>query len=156
MRCDFSAPIAAVRCAGPPSLDSLRLAHSILALLASLVLASCSMLDRDNRRLVSTLDESLTPSTPTARAVLLPVAVPLGTAALCVDAVAVHPLAVVPDAFGDAVELLWTSDEESSLRKALFTPLAAAATPAVFAGAWLFRATWPVKPRRDDATEGGR
>lgn len=110
------------------------------------------MLDRDNRRLVSALDDSLTPSSPTARWVLLPVAVPLGTAALGTDALFVHPVSVVPDAFGDAVELLWTSDEESSLRKALFTPLAAAATPLVFAGAWLFRATWPVEPRRDDGS----
>jgi hypothetical protein len=114
------------------------------------------MLERDNRRLVSWLDESLTPTSSAARSALLPVAVPLGTAALGADALVIHPVSVVPDAFGDAVELLWTSDEESSLRKALFTPLAAAATPAVFAGAWLFRATWPVRPRENDAGEGSR
>jgi hypothetical protein len=129
------------------------LARLTSTLFVSLLLASCSMLDRDNRRLVSALDESVTPSSEAARMALLPLAVPVGTAALALDAVVLHPAVVVPDAWGDTVEVLWTSDEESSLRKALFTPLAAAATPAVFAGAWLFRSTWPVRRRTDSSTE---
>lgn len=116
------------------------------------VLASCTMFDPDNRRTLNWLDANLTPTAHAGRMALLPLSIPVGFVALSADAIIVHPVLVIDDAWGDTVELLWTpDDDESLLRQALFSPFAAVATPFVFAGDWLWRSVFPVDPREADA-----
>jgi hypothetical protein len=106
---------------------------------------------RDSRRTLHLLDENLTPASPTARQLALPLAIPVGFAALVVDSVLVNPVCAIDDAWGDTVELLWTPRGESALRRTVFTPLAATATPLVFAGDWLLRSLLPLPPRQPEA-----
>ena len=124
--------------------------RSCIALLACLFLAACSMAERDNRRTLNVLDGALAPSSDGARWALAPVALPVGLVALVADAVVVHPISVVDDAWGDTVEWLWTPDpDESHFRRAMVVPLAALATPLVWTGAWLGRSVFAVPPRED-------
>ena len=113
----------------------------------ALFAAGCTTMRDDSRRTLGWLDASLTPEAPAARGALLPLAIPVGFAGLCCDTLVVNPACAIDDAWGDTVELLWTSDEESPLRRALVTPLAALATPFVFAGGWLWRSVVPQSPR---------
>lgn len=118
--------------------------------LLALALCGCTTVRDDSRRTLDWLDASLVPESNAARIALLPLAVPVGFGGLVFDTVVVNPVYAVDDAWGDTVELLWTSREESALRRALFTPLAALGTPFVFAGDWLWRCVVPTGPRPDD------
>ena len=69
---------------------------------------------------------------------------------LATDAVIVHPVFSIDDAWGDTVELLWSPRDESSLRQALFAPVAAIATPVVFATDWVWRSLWAIDPRDEE------
>lgn len=120
-------------------------------LLVSLVLlAGCTTMRDDSRRTLDWLDGSFTPGSAGARGALLPVAIPVGFTGLVCDTVLVNPVCAVDDAWGDTVDVLWTSSDESGLRRALFVPLAALGTPFVFAGDWLWRSIVPTSPRADE------
>ena len=110
--------------------------------------AACTAV-RDHRHTLDWLDATLTPTSPTARGLLLPVAIPVGCVGLLADVLLVNPVLAIDDAWGDTTDLLWTSQEESVLRRVLFTPIAAVATPFVFAGDWLGRSLLPLEPRRE-------
>ena len=60
-------------------------------------------------------------------------ALALCTTAFAADLTVVHPVASIDDAWDDTADLLWTPRGESTLRKVLFVPVAALATPVVFA-----------------------
>ena len=113
----------------------------------ALFAAACTTMRDDSRRTLGWLDASLAPAAPAARGALLPLVIPVGFAGLCCDTFVVNPACAIDDAWGDTVDLLWTSHEESPLRRALVTPLAALATPLVFAGGWLWRSVVPTAPR---------
>ena len=112
------------------------------------MLAACTAV-RDHRHALDWLDATMTPASPTARGLLLPVAIPVGVGGLLTDILLVNPVLAIDDAWGDTADLLWKSQEESALRRVLFTPLAAVATPFVFAGDWLGRSLLPLPPRRE-------
>lgn len=112
------------------------------------------MTDRDNRRSLNLLDENLVPESTAGKVALAPVALPVGTAAFVADLMLVHPACTIDDAWLDTVDLLWTSREESTLRRVLFMPLAAAATPLVFVGDWAGRWLFPIPERRPVETPG--
>lgn len=113
---------------------------SVLPLLA----AACAMANGDRRRVLNALDEHLTPASVTGRWLLSPVALPVGLVAGTADAVLVHPLSQLDDAWLDTVEVLWTSHGDSPLRRALLMPVAALSTPVVFAGDWVCRAVFDI------------
>ena len=121
---------------------------------AALFFSGCTAFDSDHRRTLDWLDRTFTPSSSGARAALLPVAIPVGLVGLATDAVIVNPVMAIDDAWGDTVELLWTPEDETPLRRALIAPLAALATPVVFASDWLWRCLWPIDPRDSDAGDG--
>jgi hypothetical protein len=128
----------------------------LLALMAlALPGASCAVFDSDNRRTLNLLDEHCTPEEPVAKWALAPVALPTGLLAASVDAVIVHPVNVVGDAWGDTTELLWSSHEESSFRRAIFAPVAVIATPFVFVGDWLGRSAFAIPPREENEDSSG-
>ena len=129
----------------------------LLALAAAMMLcglgasAGCTIFDDDQRRTLNWLDESLTPSSPTARGLLLPVAVPVGVAGLVTDAVVVNPVLAIDDAWYVTRDFLWTrGEDESTLRRVLVAPFAAVATPVVFAGDWLLRVLFPFDPYEEE------
>ena len=125
-------------------------------LVAFLGLAGCTTLRDDSRRTLDLLDANLTPGSPVARGLLLPVAIPVGFAGLVCDTVVVNPVCAIDDAWLDTTDLLWTSRDESTLRRTLFTPLAALATPLVFGLDWLWRSLVPLAPRRERSDEPAR
>lgn len=116
-----------------------------------LVATSCAIANPDNRRTLNALDANLAPASATARWLALPVTLPAGVLGVAADAVIVHPCCVFDDAWGDTVEWLWEPREESRFRLAVMTPLRAVATPIIFLGDWLARATMNVPPRKGDA-----
>ena len=125
-------------------------ALTVIALAAT----GCAFSDSDNRRALNLLDEHLTPESTGAKWALAPLTLPAGLVAGTIDAALVHPVTAIDDAWGDTTELLWSPDEdESKFRRAMFTPVAALATPAVFAGDWLFRSLFAIPPRADEGTE---
>lgn len=127
----------------------------MLPLLLSLVLfgAGCAIFDSDNRHTLNLLDEHLTPEDAAAKWALAPIALTAGLVAASVDAVIVHPINVVGDAWGDTAELLWDSPDESGFRRAIFAPVAVIATPFVFVGDWLGRSSFSIPPREEDGHE---
>lgn len=118
-------------------------------------LASCTTVREDGRRTLHWLDAHLTPDSATVRWCLLPVVIPVGVVGVLSDTLVVNPVCAIDDAWADTVDVLWTSHEESPLRKALFTPLAVLGTPIVFPVDWLWRCLLPIAPRKDDPSEGG-
>jgi hypothetical protein len=119
------------------------------ALLASA--AACCMFREENRRTLEMIDRELAPASTGAKVALAPVALPVGVAAFAADLAVVHPIASLDDAWLDTEELLWQSKDESGLRRALFVPFAAVATPFVFAGDWLGRWLLPIRGRPEVA-----
>lgn len=123
---------------------------ALLALALALgAAAACTAVRKDSRRTMDALDANFTPVSPAARACLLPVAIPVGFGALLTDTALVNPAYAIDDAWLDTVEALWTPHDESPLRRALFMPFAAVATPVVFGGDWLGRSVLPIAPRRE-------
>lgn len=116
-----------------------------------LVSGGCTTLLDENRRTLDLCDAHLAPDSATARCLLSPIALPTGLVAGIVDTVAVNPVCAIDDAWDDTHDLLWVSREESTLRRVLFTPFAALATPVVFGTDWVFRSIVPVKTRSRSA-----
>lgn len=120
---------------------------------ASLLLASlgaCTMFEDDYRRTLNLLDDDFTPDSTAGKVALAPLALPVGVLAFVADAAIVHPITCIDDAWLDTVELLWDSEDETTLRWALMTPVSALATPLVFAGDLLVRWTLPLSQRGGD------
>lgn len=128
---------------------SVRLRRLGVVVSACVLAPACTIVRPDSRRTLDVLDHNLTPASSTARALLLPVAVPVGIGGILTDTLLVNPIHAIDDAWLDMVDVLWTSDDETPLRRALFVPLAALATPVVFAGDWLGRCVLPLPPRKE-------
>ena len=131
----------------PPPAGSVRRAFMTI-LLASL--GACTMFEDDYRRTLNLLDADFTPDSTAGKVALAPIALPVGLLAFVADAVIVHPITCIDDAWLDTVELLWDSEDETTLRWALMTPISALATPLVFAGDLLVRWTLPLSQRGGD------
>jgi len=112
--------------------------------LACLVLAAgigsgCAVFETENRRLLNWMDTKVRPEATATQVALAPVGVPVGSAALAVDAVLVHPYTAIPRAAEDVYELYWKPRDMEAFRKALLLPLIVIATPPTFLGDWLVR-----------------
>lgn len=114
----------------------------LVALLAPLT--GCAVFDEKNRILLNRLDESIHPESVPARVALAPIGIPAGTLALAIDAVAIHPVVVIPDAWEDVYDLYWKPKDIDILRKSLYFPLCVVLTPPSFAGDWFFRSAFMV------------
>jgi hypothetical protein len=136
--------LTAARPYAAPMRASLHAAATALWLTSA---AACSMFRDDNRRTLNLIDRELAPASTGAKIALAPVALPVGVTAFAADLVVVHPIASIDDAWLDTEELLWQPKDESGLRRALFVPLAAVATPFVFVGDWVGRWLLPITGR---------
>ena len=101
-------------------------------------------MNKDNRVLYNELEERIQPKSIPARIALYPFAFTAGTGTLAVDAIAIHPVRVIPEAWDDVYELYWKPRDIELLRKALFFPLSAILTPPSFLGDWLWRSLFDV------------
>jgi hypothetical protein len=111
-------------------------------LLACALLAGCAVSEKENRRTLNAMDRNLTPASTAGRWAVAPVALPAALVGLAADALIVHPSTVFDDAWRDTVKWLWTPDpSESRFRRAVLLPLIVLATPFVYVGDWLRRAT---------------
>ena len=114
------------------------------ALVCASQLVGCAVFNRDNRRLLNALDKQIQPKSVAARAALAPPVMLLGTGALAVDAVVIHPATAIPDAWDDTYELYWSPREMDALRRSLFFVPCVALTPPTFVGSWLLHSLFPM------------
>ena len=122
------------------------------AIALAFAVAACAVTDEHNRTTLTVLDEHLIPASTSGRVALFPVALPVGLVAYAVDSL-IHPFTVFDDAWGDTVELLWTSRNSSRFRRALMIPVSAILTPVIFVGDWIGRSLLPLPPRAGAAGE---
>lgn len=117
---------------------------------ALLCCAGCAWSNDINRPVWNVFEANLVPKSDGARAATLPLTVPLGLVAILTDTLIAHPIQVIDDAWCDAGEvwddLNW---RDSYYTECGFLPVRVAATPLVFAGAWLGRALFDV-PRHGE------
>ena len=115
-----------------------------LLLLWVTLLAGCSMTERRNRRLLTSMDEDVRFESPVARVAWAPVFVPVGTAALAVDAAVVHPVAILPKCWRDTYSVCWKQENTDPYIWAVYFGPRAVLTPVVFAGDWIGRILLPI------------
>lgn len=110
----------------------------VLLLVALLVpLHGCAVANDNNRRTLNKLDEVIAPQSTGAQIALAPVAIPVASGALAVDAFLVNPAYAVKPAADDTYELYWKPrDVEPLTRAMLFIPIVVL-TPPTFVTSWL-------------------
>jgi hypothetical protein len=115
--------------------------------LAAVLLCSsgCAVLNKDNLRAFTWLDRTLVPESKALKVALLPVFIPLGLCALCVDQFILHPVSVIDDAIEDTVDAYWQRDWKGcyALRCAAL-PWYVALTPVTFTADWLLRCIFDI------------
>ena len=127
-------------------MPSIRFVNRLLsAAVVCLSASSCAISSGDRRPLLNYVDASLAPPTTAGRWLAAPVALPVALAAAATDAVILHPLSQIDDAWCDTRTAIWDFEGSSDFRKVLLMPLSAVATPAVFGVTWLFRASFDVE-----------
>lgn len=129
------------------------IARRLAGLALALAVSACAVTDERNRTTLTLLDEHLAPTSTSGRVALFPVALPVGLVSYAVDSL-IHPFTVFDDAWGDTVDVLWTSRSESRFRRALMIPFAVLLTPVVFVGDWVGRSLFPIDPREDAPADG--
>jgi hypothetical protein len=116
----------------------------VLGLLWLVVLSSCAVFNEDNRRLLNVLDDAVAPQSTAAQIALAPPGIVVGSVALGVDAVVVHPIAVIPKAWDDVQELYWKPREYTAIREALLIVPLAVLTPPTFVADWIGRSLFDI------------
>jgi hypothetical protein len=116
----------------------------VLLLVVCVGASSCAVGNGDRRRLLNYLDANWAPTTNTGRWLTAPIALPVGFAAGATDAVVLHPLSQIDDAWVDTVEVVWDFKGNTDFRTVLLTPVSAVATPVVFGVTWLFRSVFDI------------
>lgn len=111
---------------------------ALLALALTLApLHGCAVFQKENRRSLNGLDARIHPQSAGAQIALAPVAIPVASGALAVDAFAVNPVLAVEPAWEDTYNLYWKPREMEPLTRAmLFVPIVVL-TPPTFVGSWL-------------------
>jgi hypothetical protein len=104
-----------------------------------LCLTGCAFSVRANRPLTNALDRAVAPKSTGAKVALAPIAIPVGFASLTTDAVAIHPVRVIPRAYNSTANLIWRRPRGSYIRETfLFVPKVVL-TPFYFSGNWAAR-----------------
>ncbi|HLU40286.1 MAG TPA: hypothetical protein VK081_12945 [Planctomycetota bacterium] len=118
-----------------------------VAWLSCALAGACAWSNPENRVVWNAFERNVVPEGGVAFWAALPLTLPVGLAAIVADTLVVHPLSVLDDAWRDARSLWEGLDWRGHYYTQLgFLPLRAAATPAVFAGAFLGRACFDVAP----------
>ncbi len=116
----------------------------VLGLIWLVALSSCAIFNEDNRRLLNVLDDAVTPQSTAAQIALAPPGIVVGSAALAVDAVVVHPVAVIPEAWDDVHQLYWKPRDYTAIREALLIVPLVVLTPPTFLVDWAGRSLFDI------------
>ena len=114
----------------------------VILSLAAMLNSGCAVLSEKNRYLTRFLDEELTPESSTTKAVMAPVAIPVGFTALAIDGVIINPLVVLPEAFEDASQVFTEVEFMGPLEIIVF-PMRLVTFPVILVGSEIFRCTFP-------------
>jgi len=114
----------------------------VMTALAAVMLSACSgcaIIDKDNRRVLNHLDEKVQFESDNAKIAASPVFIPVGLVAGLTDAVVVHPLVSLPEAYDDTSEAVWENPGGSEFHQAMIFLPKVVVTPLVFVGDWALR-----------------
>ena len=104
------------------------------------VCAGCAFMEKDNRRLLTAMDEGLKDTfvtdTSAGQIAAAPLMVPIANCALVADVFVIHPVCMVPEAAEKTYEALWENPSGSPFRQMIILPPKAVATPLIFTAAW--------------------
>lgn len=112
------------------------------------LLTSCAWTNRANRPVWNAFESNLVPGSQTAFVCTLPLTVPAGLLVIVGDTLIAHPIQVVDDALGDAGDV-WDSlslTDAHYYTNAAEVPFRAVWTPVVFAGSFLGRSMFDIRP----------
>lgn len=123
-----------------------RLLLPTLALLGALPLSGCMLTRPQSGPTFSFVEEHLVPENRTAQYLLLPVFIPIGTAAALTDALVVHPAMIVDDVASDTHDALWDNLrwDETYMTESAALPWRTAATPVFFTGDFVGRVLFEI------------
>ena len=99
---------------------------------------------KENRVLTNSLDEVVEPESITAKILLSPIFVPVGAATLALDAVIVHPISEIPNAWSDTSEAIWEEPEGSPLWQTFLLVPKIVISPIFFSFDWILRSLFDV------------
>lgn len=103
-------------------------------------MTGCAIFNDDNRRTLNKMDELVAPQSAGAQVALAPLAIPVASGALLVDAAVVNPVMALEPAAEDTYELYWKPREVEPLTRAmLFVPIVVL-TPPTYAVSWFIHA----------------
>ncbi|MCC5815229.1 MAG: hypothetical protein JJT78_10765 [Leptospira sp.] len=100
--------------------------------------SSCALFQKKNLRLTTAVEENLVPEESPWKLIAAPLYIPVGIVAGLLDVFVVHPIAVVPDAATDTIDVLWTPKGLGYYTQMGAIPFSLLATPPFFALAWSY------------------
>ena len=101
--------------------------------------SGCAIFNKDNRRTLNLLDDKVQFESTAGKVVGAPLFIPIGLASGLADAVVVHPVVSLPEAYDDTSDVVWENPEGSDFRQAMIFIPKIAVTPLVFVGDWALR-----------------
>lgn len=119
------------------------------------LLTSCAWTNRANRPVWNAFESNLLPDSQTAFVCTLPLTVPAGLLAIVGDTFVAHPIQVVDDALGDAGDVwdILSLTDAHYYTNAAEVPFRAVWTPLVFAGSFLGRSMFDIRPHGEGKVE---
>lgn len=103
-------------------------------------MTGCAINSHKNRRTLNKLDDVVTPQSAGAQIALAPLAIPVASGALLVDASVVNPVVALEPAAEDTYDLYWKPRNREPLTQAmLFLPIVVL-TPPTYVVSWFIHA----------------
>lgn len=118
-----------------------------LLLLSATLPAGRALAGNGNWPVSNALAKAVQPRSPLARAIWMPVSLPVRAVALALDATVVRPITVVPVSGKDAKKFFRLPASARPLKRTLVTVPVTALTPVVFVGDWAGRVLLPIGTR---------
>jgi hypothetical protein len=119
-----------------------RIATGNLVVWGLVGLCGCAVLSEKHRFVARYLDENLAPTNTPAKALLSPVAIPVGVVALAVDGLVINPVVNVPQALDDA-SFVFKDVPSAGILEIFVFPMRIVTFPVVFLGSEVGRCCVP-------------
>jgi len=120
----------------------------LAAAIALTTCTGCAFLNRQNTPTANFVEQKLLPKTNPAKVLSYPALLPVGVGALAVDAVVIHPVSVLDDAYRDTERALWRHFdwEDSYVTECAKLVPRTALSPVVFTFMWTARSVFDIPP----------
>jgi hypothetical protein len=126
-----------------------RITMAMLFMFFLIITSGCAVMNRENRPLLEGLDAVVKnnglASSTTARIMLAPLAVMVGTAAVAIDMALITPVRATHPAFDDTTAWIWKNPQGSDMRQAILFLPKVAITPVVITTDWACRSLFTTK-----------